>query len=521
MSEKRVPILFEDMSYHTDYQFLEMGKDDAELTAVAKKAGIVYPSPDIAIFKGRYALVDKQNRNRCTLPKEEVEKALDTLKMKAVDIDHLRRYTVGSWLYGFMEGNEVITYGLFWKSNYPDEYKDFKNRMAKGKGVDISMEAWGNRIDKADKSGYSLVDIHFAGGALLDKEEPAEPSAGVLEFAKVVEKEPAKSRGEVVFTAGAERIKDNKDHFPINTLNQAKNALVRVAQYKSVPKWYDGPLSEVQDKVKAAVKKKYPEVEVSNETLEKSRFYIWDMDCIMRLMWEVVNPVNGKMGAWEIDAIDFRKNMIWATDLIEGNCVEITLTPQAKDMGVEADEGEEDYDAPAMAKMSRQVLSVKEINKSTNGGNKQMEDKVKELEAALKVKDAEIAKLTKELEEAKTAVETSKTALEQEQAKYKELEGSIPAKVKDAQELAKKISDRRNELGEEFAKDMKDEDIVNDDKYEIAKLKKENAALKKPESATKGNKTLEAGSKNKEVTDPSIATQKSAAKLAWGTEETK
>lgn len=531
MNEKRVPILFEDMSYHTEYRFLEMGKDDNELKQVAEKAGIVYPSPDIAIFKGRYALVDKQNRNRCTLPKEEVEKALDSLRLKAVDIDHLRRYTVGSWLYGYMDGNEVITYGAFWKSNYPDEYKDFKNRMASGKGVDISMEAWGNRINKADNSGYSLVDIHFAGGALLDKESPAEPSAGVLEFAKIMENSAkdsnakVRNRGDVIFPAGSKNVKDDKDHFPINNENQARNALARVAQYKSVPKWYDGPLSEVQDKVKSAVKSKYPDIEVSNATLEKCRFYVYDMDVIMRLLCEVINPATGTQGCWEIESIDFENNTVTVEDMIEGNTVMVTLTPQAEDMGID-DDADDNDNYPAMSKMTRKVLQVKDykkINKSTNGGNKQMEDKVKELEVTLKAKDAEIAKLAKDVVDAKTAIETSTKVITEAEVKYKELQDSIPTKIKDAQELAKKIAERRAELTEEFAKDISDEDIVNEDKYTIAKLKKENASLKKPETAstTKPNKTLEAGSKNKEVADPSFATQKGAAKLAWGPEKNK
>jgi hypothetical protein len=33
------------------------------------------------------------------------------------------------------------------------------------------------------------------------------------------------------------KVKDNKDHFPINSESQARNAIARVNQYSSVPSW--------------------------------------------------------------------------------------------------------------------------------------------------------------------------------------------------------------------------------------------------------------------------------------------
>ena len=71
------------------------------------------------------------------------------------------------------------------------------------------------------------------------------------------------SRGKAVFKAGSPKVNDDKDHFPINSADQARNALARVAQYKSAPKWYEGSLADVQKKVRSAVKKAYPSIEVS------------------------------------------------------------------------------------------------------------------------------------------------------------------------------------------------------------------------------------------------------------------
>lgn len=87
-------------------------------------------------------------------------------------------------------------------------------------------------------------------------------------FEEFKDKDPdaeIRHRGHCVFPAEDSKVKDNKDHFPINDKKQGRNALARVNQYDSVPKWYDGTLEEVKDKVAKAVKKKFSSIEVSEE----------------------------------------------------------------------------------------------------------------------------------------------------------------------------------------------------------------------------------------------------------------
>ena len=81
-----------------------------------------------------------------------------------------------------------------------------------------------------------------------------------------------RNRGKVVFPAESKKVKDNKDHFPINTESQARNALSRVAQYSKAPKWYDGSLSELQKKVRNAVKKNFPSINVTEPKKTKSSY---------------------------------------------------------------------------------------------------------------------------------------------------------------------------------------------------------------------------------------------------------
>ena len=78
-------------------------------------------------------------------------------------------------------------------------------------------------------------------------------------------KKSAKSRhrGTVVFDDKGRDVKDDKDHFPINKLAQARNALSRASQYSKSPSWYDGSLKDLVMAVQRAAHKKYPSIEVS------------------------------------------------------------------------------------------------------------------------------------------------------------------------------------------------------------------------------------------------------------------
>lgn len=82
------------------------------------------------------------------------------------------------------------------------------------------------------------------------------------------EKDPkakVRNRGTVVFPAESSKVKDDKDHFPINDADQARNALARANQFSSVPKWYNGSLQELVNAVARKVHSKYPSIKVTEE----------------------------------------------------------------------------------------------------------------------------------------------------------------------------------------------------------------------------------------------------------------
>jgi hypothetical protein len=83
---------------------------------------------------------------------------------------------------------------------------------------------------------------------------------------KLDPKAKVRNRGDVVFPAGSADVLDNKDHFPLGSISQARNALARAAQYSKSPPWYKGSLAALQQKVRRAVKKKYPSIKVTGLT---------------------------------------------------------------------------------------------------------------------------------------------------------------------------------------------------------------------------------------------------------------
>lgn len=84
--------------------------------------------------------------------------------------------------------------------------------------------------------------------------------ASLVKSAKEKLDPKAKMRNRGTVCVPAESAKDKKDHFPINSIDQARNALARVHQYTSVPEWYKGSLKGLQSAVSRKVHSKYPAI---------------------------------------------------------------------------------------------------------------------------------------------------------------------------------------------------------------------------------------------------------------------
>jgi len=83
---------------------------------------------------------------------------------------------------------------------------------------------------------------------------------------KLNPKAKVRNKGKVVFPAESSRVKDKKDHFPINDADQARNALARANQYSKVPDWFKGTLKELVEAVARKVHKEYPGIKMTEKS---------------------------------------------------------------------------------------------------------------------------------------------------------------------------------------------------------------------------------------------------------------
>jgi hypothetical protein len=529
----KVRLFFEELTFNSEYTLLEEGKDDSELQDLASRKGLQLPSKDLAIFKCKYAMVDQENKNHCTLPRKEVKKALKTLAGKAIDKDHLRTVTVGHWLDAELDDNDIIAYGAFWKSNFPGDYEDIKNRMSK-KDLFVSFEAWGERKFTSGKS-YDLTDIVFAGGALLFDTKPAFPDAAVLEvsnrileFAKVIEEtkiDITKNYIRATIKESTEFVEDTLKRLVFSKEDNIKiivgklisdlNGLTQIqAVLFGKDSWTKEKANEWIEK-----NKNLGQIEESNYEMEEAKLsFNWDNETIARLLYETECPTC-KMKGWnDVQAIDFENSKVKSKCPGCNGINEYDLTPSAtiikKGKKPEPMKSNEE-----MSKIKQEGGSniVDELIKKFNKASiEELSKFMDETLVSLSAKDVEIASLKaekevsiKSLADSKLETENAKLELEKVKGEFTVAQtelASIEKAKKDAIVLA-----RKEDLGPEFLASLTDEDLLNDLKFENAKLKKQlKQANVKPVIAG-----LEAGAATDNVVDPVFLKQKAIHDSAY------
>jgi|TARA_R110000824_G_scaffold132610_2_gene295176 molecular chaperone DnaK (HSP70) len=98
-----------------------------------------------------------------------------------------------------------------------------------------------------------------------------EELSAVLKEEKKNPKAKKRNRTDPVFDDGSSKVKDDADHFPLGSKNQAKNALSRASQYKTKPSWYEGTLDSLVKAVQRKVKKKYPSIDTTEASAKPGK----------------------------------------------------------------------------------------------------------------------------------------------------------------------------------------------------------------------------------------------------------
>jgi hypothetical protein len=465
------------LSFNTKYEFLEEGKDSEELAKIAAKRGISLPAIDLAIFKGIFAFANTTNLNGCSVPLAEVEKSLHTLAGKAIDFDHIRDRIVGFWLDAEVIGETIYAYGAFFKGNLQKDYELVKELLSKNQ-LGISFEAYGNREFKDDGS-YDLKDIEWAGGGLLINTKPAFPGAGVTEMA---------SRQRVLELAST--------------------------------------MTEPTEYIKSAEPKK----------LEKSRLYTWDMESINRINAEVVCPMCKSVGLIDINVLDFKNNKENATCWMCNCDMNIEMTPRAsivlKDTASRTIKSVTKVEKMEEKSMEKQIgtPSIQEAEALIKDEEQTVVDTKAEVEVASEETIEEVvAKAEAEVKaevvaaEVVAEVKPAPAQVAEEVASLQKEVATLKAQLSKARDEGKVIGERRSILGE-YAKDMSDDDVLDNVKYENATLRKKVAELEGKKSEVVVEKSsaipakdvaLEIGSKEAKKDTEVETFAKSVRKLAW------
>ena len=177
--------------------------------------------------------------------------------------------------------------------------------------------------------------------------------------------------------------------------------------------------------------------------------------------------------------------------------------------------------------VEEQAKLFKEIVEESVKLRTDAETKVKETATLVETKDKEVATLKESVIAKDTEIANLKTEFDKVKNDAETANAEIAKRDKEIKDA--EIAKRKTELGD-LAKDMTDEDIMNEDKFKIAKLTKENADLKakvpveEPKKGSEEHKEetdLDKGSKDKKKDTEVFATQKRVNEKAFGKEEKK
>ena len=102
-----------------------------------------------------------------------------------------------------------------------------------------------------DLAVYDYLSVKHLGESVVTEAKKEDPKAKV------------RNKADCIFDNTSKLVKDNKDHFPIDTETKGRNALAQVNKYKTVPKWFNGSLETLVKKVVAAVRRKYPKIKIT------------------------------------------------------------------------------------------------------------------------------------------------------------------------------------------------------------------------------------------------------------------
>jgi hypothetical protein len=422
-------------------------KIDKDIKKAIKKAGIEYPHHSLAFFKATYAKFEEANGNKVILA-DSVKADVPFLIGCQMNRDHMREGAImGSIIDAYVTANEEIEIIFtFAKNVYPKDYELALDLMKEDK-LTVSFELMVDKKDVENVKGGNrrLKKVFFDGVGLLFGIKPAYKNAYVLETAMRIIEE---------------------------AFNQDDKKLVYASAKDIASKW-----TRIGELIEKAL--------IENNTKGESKMDKETNEALLARQKEIVIEEFGEEAVKDWSDEDYLNQ-----DKIDALRASLKVSEEKsedkkEDKSVEASEDEaskSDIDKSSEEKVveeKEEEVAVKTVmeedvkvnQKVTYDDETNQETVVTESERVVK-HDGEV----KVEEKTKNEVTYTYAQVEEIKAEY---EVKIQAKEKEIEflkENAKKVVEIRTELGD-FVKDLSDEDVVNEDKLEKARLQKRVAEL--------------------------------------------
>ena len=567
---------------------VKIAEETDRIIEVAEKLGMVLPSTHTALLQAIYSPIEEANLNGIRLARHAVEKSLPGLISAQSNLEHLGQgFMTGIILDAFINDNDEIEIIFsFAKNLYPDEFERVIELIKTG-DLSVSFELLSERDgqEHLDDGTTRLHDIDFQGVGLLLDNPPAFPGAKVFEFAKQCKERLATiPRKELICASQVEKTCDDilsNKHLTDEELKMPELFLVtssddrhfHVAKIdfdgngKTISGHGEGKHSDPHMIVNWQIQvtnNADPETgehthRIMNEIMAKIKEYIkadkWTSDIFNNFpdsSFAVIEPafLNGdstdikarhlpfkdRNGKFDLTnyriALDKVNEILPITDSItteelrkqakeeldkfldkiagqkQGGVKSMTeeQTKLIEELRVELgdfakDVKDEDLLDEAVVAEIRKEKEAKQAEEKSDSEKaddriKELEAKVEELEKALEAKDSEIEAVRENAEKiGKTKVQLKNNEFAKDFKDEDYLNDEKVEKAIQDQKNSETVVERKEELKDnEYAKDFKDEDYLNDDKVELAKVKQEKDELAKKKdkkTATKENEDKE------------------------------
>lgn len=480
-----------------DAQRVFKAEDDKEISAIAQKRGIKFPSSHLGFFKTVYAKIEEPNLNKIRLAREAVEKALPGLIGSQVNFSHLQKgFIMGHILDAWINAeDEIEVVYSFYKAIYAEEYEDSLELLDQGK-LSVSFELLSDRSSQEHLADGTtrLHDIDFIGMGHLMDVPPAYPKAKVYEFAKRCKERLANV--------------DRKELVCASEIEKACDEVIK---------------ENAQDS---------EEVEVMSEvflitTSDDSHFHVArvDMDGNGQTIsghGEGKHEQPHMIRNWQIQVAESTiSDEPHAHQILDHLLAEVKKYFQEKSYTKD----KEILETSKKKKMEERTLTEEQI-KQVEAVRAELGDIVKDVTDKDLLDEAKVAeyrekkKASEESEESKESEETKEEAsdLEKAQARVKELEDEVEklkstleskdSEIEAVRENAEKVATLKIELKDNpYTKEFSDEDYLDEAKVEKARIKKENddlkAKVKALEESEKDEKEASEDKEDKEEVDAS------------------